>query len=151
MKQIIELQRYLHNHIPMTEQMGLVVKDVSNTSVALAMPLDKNTNHQGTAFAGSISSLGLISGWATLWHFMHTLHGLDPTVVAKSSETLFKQPITSDFEAYVVDFDNDIFLEFLRAYTGRAKGQMSLTSHITTNGKTAAIHNGVFVALPSGV
>ena len=45
------------------EKLGMRVVEDGEEFVALAMPLDGNTNDKGTMFAGSLYSLMVLAGW----------------------------------------------------------------------------------------
>ena len=148
MQEPIELQKYLQQNIPLTAAMKLRVIEITPAAVTITMPLSPNRNHQGTAFAGSISSLGLISGWATLWHIMHTVHGFSPVILAGKSETTFKLPINGDCEARVVELDAQTLTAFLEAFSKGEKARISVTTQIVNGGKIASLHRGEYIALP---
>mgnify|MGYP006388543281 CR=1 FL=1 len=61
-----ELERYLHREIPLSAAIGVRVEVAGPGGVVLAAPLEPNVNHRGTAFAGSISALGMLTAWATV-------------------------------------------------------------------------------------
>ena len=52
-----ELQRYLHEHIPLTAAMEVKVVSCGPDAAHLSAPLAPNINHRDTAFGGSASAL----------------------------------------------------------------------------------------------
>lgn len=96
-------------NMPPARRMGITVDRVilrSNSqeeeegSVSLCMPIKGNTNIHGTAFAGSLYSLCVLSAWYTLvCHLRYnTRRGSGyfeqaPTVVAKSAEISYEKPV----------------------------------------------------------
>lgn len=66
-------------------------------SLSLSMPIKGNTNIHGTAFAGSLYSLCVLSAWYNLVCHLRATLGDDvldqATVVAKSAEIAYKKPI----------------------------------------------------------
>src|SRR5262245_21829556 len=63
----LEVERYLHQNIPLSAAMGVRVGSATPHRVELAAPLAPNINHQSTVFGGSASALAMLSAW-TLVH-----------------------------------------------------------------------------------
>jgi thioesterase domain-containing protein len=59
----------MHQDIPLTAAMQLSLQSFDGQTLMFPRPLAPNINDKGTAFAGSITSLGCITGWSllTLW------------------------------------------------------------------------------------
>ncbi|HET8731217.1 MAG TPA: YiiD C-terminal domain-containing protein, partial [Moraxellaceae bacterium] len=59
----------MRTEIPLTAAMDLRVASFDGYTLVLRVPLLPNINDKGTAFAGSITALGSITGWCllTLW------------------------------------------------------------------------------------
>ena len=62
-----EITSYIHEHIPLTSHLGAVVEAYDGKAIILSAPLTPNLNHRNTAFGGSISALGILSGWTLLF------------------------------------------------------------------------------------
>jgi len=60
--------------------------------------LDKNINHRGSGFGGSLSAVAILSGWALLFIKMKEL-GMQTKLVIQSSNFEFTNPVIDDFEA----------------------------------------------------
>jgi thioesterase domain-containing protein len=60
-----QLQQILTERIPLTQAMGLQVRE-AGARVVLAFPLALNHNHKCTAFGGSLYSAAVLAGWAWL-------------------------------------------------------------------------------------
>ena len=60
------LLRKIRGEIPLTQAMQLEVSAWDGKTLVLSVPLAANINDKGTAFAGSITALGSITGWAAL-------------------------------------------------------------------------------------
>ena len=50
---IIEVERYLHEHIPLSKSMEVKVKQVDENGITLKAALLPNINHRSTVFGGS--------------------------------------------------------------------------------------------------
>jgi thioesterase domain-containing protein len=59
----IELERYLHEHIPLSHAMRVGVVTVDAGTVVLRAPLEPNINHRETVFGGSASALAILAAW----------------------------------------------------------------------------------------
>jgi thioesterase domain-containing protein len=53
---------YCQNGIPAIQRTGLTITDISERYVKVKMPLEGNANHIGMMYAGSLFSIGEISG-----------------------------------------------------------------------------------------
>jgi thioesterase domain-containing protein len=94
----LDIESFLHRQIPVMVAFGVRVVSADEDSVRLRAPLEPNLNVRGTAFAGSIASLAILSGW--LWLFLdlrrHSLH-YRPVVRRHSIEYL--KPLSGSFDA----------------------------------------------------
>ena len=62
----IELEQYLHEHIPLSKAMQVSVLAAEEAAVLLAAPLAPNINHRATVFGGSASAVAIFSAWLLL-------------------------------------------------------------------------------------
>ena len=79
------------------DEISSFTKDEVEGSVSLSMPIKGNTNIHGTAFAGSLYSLCVLSAWYNLVCHLRATLGDEilekATVVAQSAEIAYKKPI----------------------------------------------------------
>ncbi len=61
-KQYKVIADYCQNGIPAIKRTGLTIVDMSERYVKIRMPLEGNANHIGMMYAGSLFSIGEISG-----------------------------------------------------------------------------------------
>lgn len=90
----------LRDEIPLTAAMRLGLQSFDGETLVLRVPLAPNINDKGTAFAGSITALGCITGWCllTLWSEQE----IGPCQVAIfDSRFVFRKPLRGDFTATV--------------------------------------------------
>lgn len=64
-----ELDHYLHEHIPLSQDMGVEVVVADWNSVTLRAPLAPNINHRETVFGGSASAVAIPAAWALICMF----------------------------------------------------------------------------------
>ena len=142
-----ELQSTIEREIPMCRHMGIHVHSYSERGLTLRAPLERNINHQGTAFAGSLNALCTMAGWASV--FMLTRrNGLAGDIVIRRSAIKYLRPVDSAeiFAncAAVADVDRDFFLEMLQK-KGQAK--LDLRVEILTDLGVAVSFTGSYVVV----
>src|SRR4051812_36859489 len=94
----VEVERYLHAHIPISSAMGVRVVTAGPNGVTLSAPLAANINHRATAFGGSLSAVAILSAWAWL-HVAMRDAGLPSRLVIQRNSVEYLAPIAGDFEA----------------------------------------------------
>jgi thioesterase domain-containing protein len=57
----IEVERYLHAHIPLSRAMAVEVQAATPVCVRLCAPLAPNINHRETVFGGSASAVAILA------------------------------------------------------------------------------------------
>ena len=62
-----DLERFLHEKIPLTAAMGVHVEECDDSRLVLTAPLEPNRNHLGTAFGGSLHAIATLAGYSLLW------------------------------------------------------------------------------------
>ena len=145
-KDLDGVTQYLHDHIPLTAHMGVVVIEYDEQSVRLSAPLEPNLNHRSTAFGGSLSTLGILAGW-TLLHLRLQEAGIDNRLVIQKSEMDFKRPAMSNLEAVCTQTDLAEWDRFKQMIVAKEKSRMTLVSEIFSDGELVAVNEGVFVSL----
>jgi thioesterase domain-containing protein len=142
------LERYLHDHIPLTTAMGVLVRKADAQGVVLAAPLAPNLNHRQTAFGGSIGALATVAAWS--WLHLHA-QSLDFPVrlVIRSSSTEFLAPVEGDFEAICDSPEEAGYDNYRRTLTRRGKGRIELGARVEQGGRLCATFAGTFVAVRS--
>lgn len=78
--------------------MGFELVSSEKGRVELSAPLRLNMNDKGTAFAGSISSILTLAGWAVLSHILLDA-GFDAEVMVVKSSTEYVLAVRDDFRS----------------------------------------------------
>ena len=135
----IELQRIMHEQIPMSRFMGVEVCEYNENMLILTAPLEKNINHQKSAFGGSVFALAALAGWGILQLKLHELD-LSCNTVVGDAKVKFLKPIREDLVckvkvdnshtqllkgiekngSAVVELDTKFFAEGIKAMTSRS-------------------------------
>lgn len=142
------LERYLHDHIPLTKAMQVSVVAASATSVVLSAPLAPNINHAATLFGGSASSVAILAAWS-LVHVRLTQAGIAATIVIQRNSMEYTKPIDGSFRARSELTDPDRWESFLRTLSRRGRARISVSSKLEFENHNAGSFEGDFVALLS--
>lgn len=139
------LSEYIVTNIPILHSVGLDVKVLTENKIKISAPLFDNRNHYGSAFGGSISTLGIVAGWAMLTYKIK--EGRVPaTLVIKSSHTEYLLPVKDNFHAEVEVDDGD-WKTLKTKFTEKGKAGIELTSKIISDGKVCAEQKSVYICL----
>jgi len=143
---LLQLERYLHQAIPLSRAMQVSVLEASEHQVVLAAPLTPNLNHRGTVFGGSASTLATLAAW-TLLYWRLRPHQPDASVVLQSSSMRYLHPIATAFSARASLGAEEPWTLFRRTLERRGKARISVGAEVLDGGQPAALFRGEFVAL----
>ena len=93
-----ELTTFLHRSIPLTRALAVRVSAARDGHVRLEAPLEPNLNHHGTAFGGSLATLGILAGWTVL-HMSLDEAGIAASLVVRHVELDYLAPVSGDLVA----------------------------------------------------
>lgn len=141
-----ELQRYLHDHIPLSQAMQAAAVAVSTESVLLGAPLAPNINHRETVFGGSASALAILAAWSLL-HVRLLAEGVPSRLVIQRNTMEYEQPIQGEFFARSALEDPAQWPMFLRMLQRKGKARASVVSVLEHQGQVVGRLIGEFVAL----
>lgn len=132
--------------MPVTQRLGVRLVDVRHGAVHLKAPFAANTNHAGTAFAGSLNAIATLSGWATVWLLLRE-HDIRGQVVIQDSSVRYLRPVTGDFEAVCTPPSDEAVRHLLDSVMRRGKGRIELTISVHDHRGEAVRFHGRYVAL----
>jgi thioesterase domain-containing protein len=142
-----DLQVYLEDAIPLVKAMGVAVESADRERVVLTAPLAPNTNHQSTAFGGSVAGLATLACWGWLWTVLRE-HGIQGQLVVSRSEVDYLKPVTTDFVSTCAAPGGTATEVFLRTLERRGRARLALTATVAdSNGVLCARFMGEFVAV----
>ena len=143
---IIEVESYLHEHIPLSKSMEVKVKQVDENGITLKAPLLPNINHRSTVFGGSISALAILAGW-TLVHTNLQALSLSSRIVIQRNSIEYLQPIDGDFIAVCPFPTVEVWQKFIKMLERKAKSRIELNVDVFGDGVKAGSFTGVYVAI----
>lgn len=144
------LQRYLHEHIPISAAMEVTVAFASVDLVRLQVPLLPNINHRSTVFGGSAAAVAILAGWSLL-HLRLGDAAEGARIVIQRSSIDYLEPIEGDFEVVAAPPAAQAWDRFLRTYQRRGRGRIELFSSLLRTDRLVAKSAGTYVLLPCGV
>lgn len=141
---IKDLERKLNEEVPLSSAMGLTVAGYSGPSLSLRAPLDRNYNHEATAFGGSLYSVAVLAGWGLLFMKMQE-SGRSGRIVIQESRICYLRPVAEDIVA-TSRLESDRQLDtFFRTFDRRGKARIELRCTVNANGAPAVEFEGRYV------
>ena len=140
----------LEHGIPLTGFMGVRVAAWDGQELRLEAPYDRNRNHKGSVFGGSIAALATVTGWTAAEMLLRS-NGLDAGLVIYRSELRYRLPVT---DAVVVSRCRlpppaDV-TRFLRDFGRLGRASLELKMEVLQNGRAAVRYSGEYVARREG-
>ena len=135
------LQSLMHEQIPLTQVTGFRIGAATPYGMETGMPFQPvNRNDKNTAFAGSISALANVTGWALLSLLAMQAHGVRPTVAIYDSRMRFRRPIDADLRAQAsIGLKEKTAMMEALARAGHAKVQVTVDVR-GSNSDEVAVH-----------
>ena len=88
-------QTFLHQTIPLTNDMGLIIEDYTSNTLKISAPLVNNINDKGSVFGGSSSALMIIAAWSLI-KLNCDEHDINADIVIHKNETIWHKALYSD-------------------------------------------------------
>lgn len=142
----MDLERYLHDHIPLSKAMEVSVVEAGDAAVVLAAPLGPNINHRGTVFGGSASALAILAAWSLLHRRLHR-EGLSCRLVIQRNAMEYELPIPGAFTARAQLDPVAEWASFLRMLKRMGRARIAVTAVLEHGGHRVGRFTGEFVAL----
>jgi thioesterase domain-containing protein len=139
------LQRYLHDHIPLSKAMEVEVVEATDDGVTLAAPLAPNINHRETVFGGSASAVAILSAW-TLMYLRLKSEQLNTRIVIQKNTMSYERPITGTFIASAAIPDTTAWRRFVETVKRKGRGRFTVRSTLYLGSEKVGDFEGDFVA-----
>jgi len=142
-----DINAYVHEHMPLSQALGAKIESYDGNQVVISAPLAPNINHSETAFGGSLSALGVLSGWALLFIKLKE-EGISCRLVIQKSSFDFKKPIPDNFHVICQAPEAKVWNRFIKTLKKHKKARITVYSSITnTQVGLGGSHKGVYVAM----
>jgi thioesterase domain-containing protein len=148
MMKVGSLQKYLHEHIPISKAMGVEVLEATVIGVKLYAPLYPNINHRETVFGGSASAVAILSAWSLLYLRLK-IENINSRIVIQRSTMTYECPITDKFTASSVVRDPAAWFRFVTTLKRKNRARIGVNSILHCNDRKVGELEGDFVALDS--
>ena len=142
-----ELERYLHDRIPLSRAMAVEVHAASPAGVTLFAPLAPNINHRDTVFGGSASALAILAAWSALLVRLKDAT-LDGRIVIQRNTMHYERPMADAFTASASVPDGASWERLLTAIRRGRPGRIRIQSVLECGGTPSGDLEGEFVVLP---
>lgn len=139
------LEKYLLNSIPILKHHKFKLNYLAENSIQLSAPISENKNHYDTAFGGSISTLGIVTGWALLLYKVKK-ENLPLRLVIQQNSIHYKKPIFSDFISKA-EINTEHWNEFIETSLQKGKAKVMMEIKISSNEVICAEQNCFYAAL----
>lgn len=141
-----EIERHLHEHIPIARAFGVEVLDVGPAGVCLAAPIEPNLNHRMTAFGGSVTSVAMMAGWASVETRLQS-EGRSAYTVIHQSSVRFDVPIESAFRAQPLRPTKEAWDRMCRSLERYGRGRVAIRVEVRVGDSLVALLEGSYVAI----
>lgn len=143
----IDIEHYLHEHIPLSRAMGVRVASATAHGVTLHAPLAPNINHEETVFGGSASAVAILAAWSLVYVRVRSAHP-GGRIVIRASHVHYQKPIRGDFTATSASMDEAAWQRLFAALGRRRMGRIAISSVLTCMGEQVGMLDGEFVVIP---
>ncbi len=141
-----DIERYLHEHIPLSQKIGVTVATADAAGVRLCAPFLPNINHCSTVFGGSVSALATLTGWTLVYVRLRPL-ALHKQIVIQRNAVEYLKPIQGDFCVFCPSPPEQEWQRLIETLRRRSKGRIALKAEIFSGGVRVGTFEGVYVAL----
>ena len=143
-----QLQDSLHERIPQSRALGVIVLEADPGQVVLRAPLAPNVNHSGTVFGGSAAAVAVLAAWSLVEVRLQAVAQPGRIVIRRSTMD-FEQPIVADFTA-IAGPPATVDWEKLLATLQRGRmGRIVIHSVLDCEGVRVGELEGEFAVIPA--
>jgi thioesterase domain-containing protein len=140
---IAELQATWLRDIPPVAAMAIEVASYDGRTLTVRAPLTPNRNVHGTAFAGSLYSICVLTGWGATWLALRE-RGLAGSVVVSASDIKYRKAVADELVCRCTP-DAETLDAALAGFAASGRASVPLTCTIDAAGKPAVTFTGTYV------
>lgn len=141
--QNLELQ--LYKNVPILRHHQFKIAELTSENIKITAPIIANKNHYDTAFGGSISTLGIVTGWAMLLYKVQEAE-LPLRLLIQKNSIQYKLPIKSNFISET-EINNEQWRDFAQTACTKGKAKLSMDIKIFSDGLICAEQECKYAAL----
>lgn len=142
---IIDLEKKLHNEIPLTKLMNLSITSFDEKKLITTAPLNININDKGTAFGGSLSTITTISAWSIAFLLSKKFNIEKSNIVIISNETKFLRPVTKNIVCETFMPTESEIMILKEKLESKKSGSIKIVSNIIENDEICVLFKGTYV------
>jgi thioesterase domain-containing protein len=142
-----ELERYLHERIPLSRAMAIQVRTAGAGGVQIYAPLAPNVNHRDTVFGGSASAVAMLAAWSAL-HVRMRAEGIDPRIVIRRNAMSYERPITAGFTATSAPPEHEAWTRLVATLARGRPARVRIGARLECAGQIVGELDGEFAVLP---
>lgn len=143
----VDLEAYLHEHIPISRHMGIHVVRADLECVSLGAPLEPNINHRSTVFGGSCASVAMLAAWSLVLLRVRD-RGHRTRIVIQHGSMNYLEPIRETFVASCTSPEAASWDRFFRSLDRARPARIELGAEVWSSGKVVATFEGGYAAIP---
>jgi thioesterase domain-containing protein len=143
--QPLDIEHYLHEHIPLSSAMGVRVLSASREAVRLSAPLAPNINHRATVFGGSASAAAILAAWTLLYVRLQG-EGIAARLVIQRNSMHYEKPMSDNFIAEARLPVDALWENFIKTLQRKGRARIQVVSRLECQGEKAGELQGEFVA-----
>jgi thioesterase domain-containing protein len=143
-----ELERYLHERIPLSRAMAIEVRAASRAGVEIYAPLAPNINHRDTVFGGSACAVAILAAWSAL-HVRMRAEGVDARLVIRRNTMSYERPITAGFTATAMPPDDESWAKLAGTLRRGRPARVRVAARLECEGQLVGELDGEFAVLPA--
>jgi thioesterase domain-containing protein len=137
-----ELEALWLGDIPLAAAMGVRIASYDGTTLRVQAPLEPNHNPHGTAFAGSLYSLCVLTCWGSVWLALR-VRGIDAHIVAAESSIQYRRAVSAELLCHCT-MDSGALAAALEGFAAAGKARLDLNSSIPAGDKLAVTFAGQY-------
>ena len=146
----IELEQYLHAHIPLSKAMALTVVAADQDAVVLRAPLRPTINHSDVVFGGRAAALATLAAWSLPFVRLRAA-GVANRLLIQRNTMDYLRPISGEFAARSAFADPEAWPRFSQVLARKGLARITVTAELEFAGEVCGRFSGEFVAFGAAV
>jgi thioesterase domain-containing protein len=138
-----ELQTTWHRDIPLAAAMAIEVASYDGRSLTVRAPLAPNRNLHGTAFAGGLFSVCVLTGWGAVWLGLKE-RGAGGLIVVADSHIQYRRAVGGDIVC-CCSAEPEALATSAAQLTASGRTRLPLVCTVDVDGKRAVTFEGTYV------